>query len=99
MYAGAREIGGHAIAQVIDVEINDQARGQLIIPSVRWLKRIVIAMALIAVLALPVVFPEGPLAVTTTIATKIRTLPALNVAAIVVEIALGAALAVLTASG
>jgi hypothetical protein len=69
----------------------------MILPPIRWLRRIAIAIAVIAALAAPVVFPEETKAIATVIATRIRTLPALSVTAILIEITVGAALVVLAA--
>jgi hypothetical protein len=67
------------------------------IPSIRWFRRIGIAVAVIAVLAVPVVFPSGTALVASMVATTIQALPDLSVTALVIEIAVGAALTLLAA--
>jgi uncharacterized protein YjbI with pentapeptide repeats len=66
-------------------------------PWIKRITRIAIATVGIAALAVPVVFPSDTTAIATVVATKIRALPDLSVTAFVIEIAMGAALAVLAA--
>lgn len=69
----------------------------MVLPPIKWLKKIAIALAVIGALAVPVVYPEETKAIATAIATTIRTLSALSVTAIPIEIAGAAGLVVLAA--
>jgi hypothetical protein len=68
------------------------------ISSVRWLRGILIKIAIVSALALPVVFPGAMKAVTTVVAARIHALPTFSTDAIVVEIAFAATIAALAAS-
>jgi uncharacterized protein YjbI with pentapeptide repeats len=66
-----------------------------------WIRRIgwiAIVVVVVAALAVPVVFPSDTKAIATRIATTFRALPDLSVTALVIEIAVGAALAVIAAA-
>ena len=58
---------------------------------IRWIGRTAIAAAVVAALAVPVVFPERVKAIATVIATRIQALSSVSVIAIVVEIIVGGA--------